>query len=70
MTKGCLNRTVGSTEMNPESSRSHCIVIISVRKPLENNDIQIGKLYVTDLAGNERQKKSKTNGTVFDEGTN
>ena len=49
------NRSVGLTAMNEHSSRSHCIVKVSVsgKNPIKQEQIS-GKLYLVDLAGSER----------------
>mmetsp|Transcript_62294 Transcript_62294/g.135003 ORF Transcript_62294/g.135003 Transcript_62294/m.135003 type:complete len:187 (+) Transcript_62294:314-874(+) len=62
---GKRNRVVGSTDMNQDSSRSHCIFAIVIEasemQEGDNQHITRGKLNLTDLAGSERQ--SKTNAT-------
>ncbi|KNC99478.1 uncharacterized protein SPPG_05713 [Spizellomyces punctatus DAOM BR117] len=47
---GTNTRTTGSTEANPDSSRSHAVFQIRLRK----NHKVIGKFSVVDLAGSER----------------
>ncbi|EHB09248.1 Chromosome-associated kinesin KIF4A [Heterocephalus glaber] len=57
-------RTVASTAMNSQSSRSHAIFTISIeqrRKNDKNNSFR-SKLHLVDLAGSERQKKTKAEG--------
>lgn len=52
--EGSKNRHVGSTEMNKDSSRSHCIFMIRVEQQLMINGaekIKVGKLNLVDLAG-------------------
>ena len=39
--------------MNAESSRSHCIFIVTVEM-IEEGKIRVGKLNLVDLAGSER----------------
>ena len=55
---GKKNRKTGSTKMNAESSRSHCIFIITVEMsemgPDGEQRIRVGKLNLVDLAGSER----------------
>ncbi|PWA02456.1 hypothetical protein BB558_001400 [Smittium angustum] len=53
---GNKNRRVGSTGANSDSSRSHAVMQIQLRKPKGNNPIghTVGKLSFIDLAGNER----------------
>lgn len=60
LTKGSLGRTVGSTDMNAVSSRSHAIfsVILKQQLPDEDNADQrktiVSKFHFVDLAGSER----------------
>lgn len=73
LNKGLTNRTVGSTLMNAESSRSHSIFTIVVE--MNNKDstgkdhICAGKLNLVDLAGSERQKKTGATGDRLKEGS-
>ncbi|EDL95927.1 kinesin family member 4 [Rattus norvegicus] len=57
-------RTVASTAMNSQSSRSHAIFTISIeqRKKNDKNSSFRSKLHLVDLAGSERQKKTKAEG--------
>jgi kinesin family protein 3/17 len=58
---GIAKRTTGSTEMNKESSRSHCIfsiIIEASENKCEENNITKSKLNLVDLAGSERQSNS------------
>lgn len=56
--EGQLNRHVGSTDMNEQSSRSHSIFTITVESSEVGADgkshIKVGKLNIVDLAGSER----------------
>ncbi|XP_054280816.1 kinesin-like protein KIF3B isoform X3 [Macrosteles quadrilineatus] len=66
MAAGNQNRTIGATDMNERSSRSHAIFIITVEMsdtmgPLENR-VRVGKLNLVDLAGSERQNKTNSEG--------
>ncbi|XP_051034980.1 chromosome-associated kinesin KIF4A isoform X2 [Phodopus roborovskii] len=65
-------RTVASTAMNSQSSRSHAIFTISVeqRKKNDKNSSFYSKLHLVDLAGSERQKKTKAEGDRLKEGIN
>uniref|UniRef100_A0A1I8PAF6 Kinesin-like protein n=1 Tax=Stomoxys calcitrans TaxID=35570 RepID=A0A1I8PAF6_STOCA len=59
MKLGNKNRTVGFTNMNEHSSRSHSIFIIKIEMcDIETNTIKVGKLNLIDLAGSERQSKT------------
>ncbi|KAH8264959.1 hypothetical protein KR038_008856 [Drosophila bunnanda] len=59
MQVGNKNRTVGFTNMNEHSSRSHAIFMIKIEMcDTETNTIKVGKLNLIDLAGSERQSKT------------
>ena len=62
MKVGNQNRSVGRTNMNDHSSRSHAIFIITVEcSQMDDNGeahIRVGKLNLVDLAGSERQAKT------------
>ena len=63
MRKGLTSRSVGSTTMNSESSRSHSIFMIYItQKSLSTGSTKTGKLYLVDLAGSERTKKTDNKG--------
>jgi len=68
---GNKNKHVGSTTMNAESSRSHCIFTIYVEMMDEGNTknkkVKAGKLNLVDLAGSERQSKTNATGQAVDE---
>lgn len=70
--QGNNSRTVASTAMNSQSSRSHAIFTISVeqRKKSDKNNSFRCKLHLVDLAGSERQKKTKAEGDRLKEGIN
>ncbi|KAG6923331.1 kinesin family member 3C [Chelydra serpentina] len=61
MNLGNQTRSVGSTNMNEYSSRSHAIFVITVEcsetGPDGEDHIRVGKLNLVDLAGSERQSK-------------
>lgn len=61
--RGNLQRTVAATKMNSESSRSHLMLVIRIvgvhRETLQKRR---GKIFLCDLAGSERLKKSETVG--------
>ncbi|XP_071851359.1 kinesin-II 95 kDa subunit-like [Apostichopus japonicus] len=73
MTVGNTNRSVGSTNMNEHSSRSHAIFIITIEcselGPDGENHIRVGKLNLVDLAGSERQAKTGATGERLKEAT-
>lgn len=59
MNQGNKNRTVGYTNMNEHSSRSHAIFMIKIEMcDIGSNSIKVGKLNLIDLAGSERQSKT------------
>ncbi len=72
MNAGCQNRSVGSTKMNKDSSRSHSIFQIII----ENSSLdekgethyRMGKLNLVDLAGSEKHSKTETTGKHLIEG--
>merc|ERR1712196_594688 len=58
-----LNRSVGFTNMNAHSSRSHLVCMLEVhQKDLTNNSVKVGKLYLVDLAGSEKISKTGATG--------
>ncbi|KAI8910860.1 P-loop containing nucleoside triphosphate hydrolase protein [Gorgonomyces haynaldii] len=73
MTVGNKNRSVGFTQMNATSSRSHSIFTITVEAseagPDGNEHIRAGKLHLVDLAGSERQSKTGATGDRLKEAT-
>ncbi|KAG7323141.1 hypothetical protein KOW79_012843 [Hemibagrus wyckioides] len=73
MNVGNQNRSVGATNMNEHSSRSHAIFVITVEcselGPDGENHIRVGKLNLVDLAGSERQTKTGAQGERLKEAT-
>lgn len=65
--KGNQNRATASTDMNEHSSRSHMILIVSVKSGIEGEEPSEGTLYLVDLAGSERVKKSGVEGANLKE---
>ena len=51
MQQGIAKRTVARTGMNAASSRSHCLVMLTVEKHWADGTISHGKLCLVDLAG-------------------
>ncbi|XP_019852103.1 PREDICTED: kinesin-like protein KIF21A [Amphimedon queenslandica] len=79
--RGALSRTVGSTNMNAQSSRSHAIFTISVsqKRPVQLTDASdsagsqdwetlTAKFHFVDLAGSERLKRTGATGERAKEG--
>jgi len=66
MNMGNQSRSVGFTNMNEHSSRSHAIFVVTVECSEVGADgedhIRMGKLNMVDLAGSERQSKSGAKG--------
>nr|XP_033819709.1 kinesin-like protein KIF3B isoform X1 [Geotrypetes seraphini]XP_033819710.1 kinesin-like protein KIF3B isoform X1 [Geotrypetes seraphini] len=73
MNVGNQNRSVGATNMNEHSSRSHAIFMITIECSelgLDGeNHIRVGKLNLVDLAGSERQAKTGAQGERLKEAT-
>ncbi|XP_034015794.1 kinesin family member 3Cb [Thalassophryne amazonica] len=66
MNIGNQSRSVGFTNMNERSSRSHAIFVVTVECSEEGPDgedhIRVGKLNMVDLAGSERQSRTGAKG--------
>lgn len=62
MQEGNKNRTIGATDMNEHSSRSHAILTVTVEIKSSTERIRVGKLNLVDLAGSERQAKTGATG--------
>lgn len=73
MNIGNQSRSVGFTNMNDRSSRSHAIFVITVEcsevGPDGQDHIRVGKLNMVDLAGSERQSKTGAKGKRLKEAT-
>uniref|UniRef100_A0A7S1SCL8 Kinesin-like protein n=1 Tax=Alexandrium catenella TaxID=2925 RepID=A0A7S1SCL8_ALECA len=73
MEVGQKNRSVASTKMNNESSRSHSIFTITIETSETGADskdhIRVGKMNMVDLAGSERQSKTGASGDTLKEAT-
>jgi len=75
MKLGNENRTVASTKMNDQSSRSHAVFTIHLRTTEFNNNEDLVKekvscLRLVDLAGSERANSTGASGIRFKEGSN
>lgn len=66
MNLGNQSRSMGFTNMNERSSRSHAIFLVTVEcsevGPDGEDHIRVGKLNMVDLAGSERQSKTGAKG--------
>ncbi|TKY69978.1 Kinesin-4 protein [Spatholobus suberectus] len=68
---GINARAVGSNNLNEHSSRSHCMLCITVKaKNLLNGECTKSKLWLVDLAGSERLDKTKADGERLKEAQN
>jgi len=65
------NRAVGCTNMNEQSSRSHCALFVNITaENPETGATTRGKLVLVDLAGSERVEKSGAQGQAMKEAQN
>jgi kinesin family protein C2/C3 len=65
------NRSVGATKANEHSSRSHCLLLITiVGEEIESGAKMNGKLVLVDLAGSERVGKTDASGDRLREAKN
>ncbi|GJN36265.1 hypothetical protein PR202_gb25108 [Eleusine coracana subsp. coracana] len=61
--RAAQSRSIGRTQMNEESSRSHCVFTLRISGVNEGTDQQVqGVLNLIDLAGSERLNKSGATG--------
>ena len=68
LASGTKNRSVGSTQMNAESSRSHSIFTVVIESSTKDGrNVRAGKLNLVDLAGSERQSKTGATGDTLKE---
>eukprot|EP00164_Ancoracysta_twista_P008060 GFYU01011562.1.p1 GENE.GFYU01011562.1~~GFYU01011562.1.p1 ORF type:complete len:736 (+),score=264.88 GFYU01011562.1:147-2210(+) len=66
--KGQTNRSVGTTNMNEHSSRSHMMLrVLCQCENLTTGEKSLGKLALVDLAGSERLSKSEATGSTLKE---
>ena len=72
MDLGQKNRSVGSTDMNAESSRSHSVCLVTVHQKDTENESKscYAKLNLVDLAGSERADRTGASGKRLKEGAN
>ncbi|KAK9713187.1 hypothetical protein RND81_06G009900 [Saponaria officinalis] len=68
---GSNARAVGSNNVNEHSSRSHCMLCVTVKsKNLINGECTKSKLWLVDLAGSERLAKTDVQGVRLKEAQN
>lgn len=68
MRRGGTSRSVASTNMNAESSRSHSIFVITItQKNVETGSAKSGQLFLVDLAGSEKVGKTGASGQTLEE---
>ncbi|PKI82925.1 hypothetical protein MVES1_003630 [Malassezia vespertilionis] len=66
--QGSTTRAVSATRMNTESSRSHSIVLFTIKqRNIETGSTKTGNLYLVDLAGSEKVGKSGASGQTLEE---
>ncbi|PKA54315.1 Kinesin-like protein KIN12A [Apostasia shenzhenica] len=71
--QGAANRKVAATNMNRESSRSHCVFTCTIESRWEKDssiNLRFARLNLVDLAGSERQKLSGAEGDRLKEAAN
>ncbi|KAJ8028131.1 Chromosome-associated kinesin KIF4 [Holothuria leucospilota] len=68
--KGSAGRATGSTGMNKTSSRSHAIFTIHIEQISRDDSFTSchAKVYLVDLSGSERVKRTQAEGGRFKEG--
>ncbi|KAK1748160.1 kinesin family protein [Skeletonema marinoi] len=65
---GDTNRAIAATEMNQNSTRSHCIFTIMLEKRQVGCDtVTRSKLNIVDLAGSERVSRTNSAGSILTE---
>ncbi len=68
MNKGLSNRTVASTNMNDQSSRSHAVFsVIVVQTDMEKQVRKSSELFLVDLAGSEKVARTGATGTTLEQ---
>ena len=71
---GMRNRAVGAHAMNANSSRSHTLLCVRVRRDLREDAGVVcsthGKINFVDLAGSEMTKRTHSTGKTLEEANN
>ncbi|CAM6019631.1 unnamed protein product [Sphagnum balticum] len=75
LVRGLANRTVGSTSMNNESSRSHSVLTFVIESHSKSvaegvSSVRSSRMNLVDLAGSERQKRTGAAGERLKEAGN
>jgi len=65
---GSRSRSIASTKMNSESSRSHVVMTLTIEQRKADGAKVSAKLNLVDLAGSENVKQTGAVGKTFDEG--
>lgn len=66
LSMGLQNRSVGATNMNAESSRSHMVVIMNLSTHnIYTGEAKSAKLILVDLAGSEKISKTGAEGKIL-----
>merc|ERR1712131_409848 len=71
LSQGSKKRKTAATEMNAQSSRSHCIfqAVVNIQQP-DSETMVTGRLYLVDLAGSENISRSGAAGSRAKEAGN
>ena len=73
LTLGQQNRKVAATNMNKESSRSHCVFTLYLQSSCVSDGVtsrRFSRFNLIDLAGSERQKQTQATGDRLKEANN
>ncbi|CAN5953645.1 unnamed protein product [Sphagnum jensenii] len=75
LVRGLANRTIGSTSMNNESSRSHSVLTFVIESHSKSvaegvSSVRSSRMNLVDLAGSERQKRTGAAGERLKEAGN
>ena len=72
VTQGMKSRTVATTQMNADSSRSHSVFTVKIHQKDSEDESKnlFAKINLVDLAGSERVKSTGASGATLKEGAN
>ena len=62
---GYVNRSVASTNMNQDSSRSHAVFTLKLEMKKPDGSLRKSKLMMVDLAGSEKVRKTNATGQTL-----